>query len=46
MWFKEHHIAVQNITPLHLAARADALEVCQLLLSYGAGKHARDQAVS
>lgn len=37
---------MQNITPLHLAAKADALEVCELLLSHGAGKHAQDQAVS
>ena len=39
-------MALQNITPLHLAAKADGLEVCELLLSHGAGKHAQDQAVS
>lgn len=42
----EDNLALQNITPLHLAAKADALEICQLLLSHGAGKHAQDQAVS
>ncbi len=36
---------MQNITPLHLAAKADALEVTELLLSHKAQKHATDQVV-
>jgi len=36
---------MQNITPLHLAAKADALEVTELLLRHEAQRHATDQAV-
>lgn len=36
---------MQNITPLHLAAKADALEVTELLLRHEAHRHATDQAV-
>lgn len=36
---------MQNVTPLHLAAKADALEVTELLLSHKAQKHATDQVV-
>ena len=34
-------VNLQNTTPLHLAAKADALEVCQLLISHHADKHAQ-----
>ncbi len=36
---------LQNITPLHLAAKADALEVTELLLRNNAQREANDQAV-
>ena len=36
---------MQNITPLHLAAKADALEVTELLLRHNAQREANDQAV-
>lgn len=37
---------MQNITPLHLAVKADALEVTELLVRHDAQRHAADQAVS
>ena len=36
---------MQNITPLHLAAKADALDVTELLLRHNAQRGANDQAV-
>ena len=36
---------MQNSTPLHLAAKADALEVTELLLRHNAQREANDQAV-
>ena len=46
MCLNEDLVALQKITPICLAARAGAVQVCELLLSRGADQHAQDQAVS
>ena len=42
----EAAVLLQNTTPLHHAASGNSVAVTLHLLSQGADKHARDQAVS